>query len=421
LIVVVPEVLLCLKDSNGKAREAAFQLLLAMARKNGLKSFLPVLAAGLGAETSDMRSATVTALSRVVFEFGRDDIEFQSILQSLLQTVLVLMDENCREVVKSVIGFIRVCVAVIPPDQLEVVVPDLVRSLLTFQHSKSRFRGKIKIILKKLVKLYGYDALLPHVPNEEVRLLTHMRKIDERQARRKASNRVGPAAHSPFDAMIDSDEEDSDDGKTLMTGVTGFTKLTGKQGEATQAKTSTISRVSKTTRKTQSSKYSQSAMNAEFQLPNDDSEHVIDMLDSRFAKRVTFATDTANDSDTDADDDLSIDENGRLIVPSDMTKQTSKSENQEENPNKKIRLGGKETSSTTPQGSHPRSNKRKGKDHGAAYKSKKAGGDVKKKGQKYEPYAFVPLDGKQYSRKHRRTTVEDMSSVVRGQGKRKRR
>ena len=56
---------------------------------------------------------------------------------------------------------------------------------------------------------------------------------------------------------------------------------------------------------------------------------------------------------------------------------------------------------------------------GASYKSKKAGGDVKKKDQKYEPYAFVPLDGRSYSKKNRRSAVEQMGSVVRS-GKRKR-
>ena len=56
---------------------------------------------------------------------------------------------------------------------------------------------------------------------------------------------------------------------------------------------------------------------------------------------------------------------------------------------------------------------------GAAYKSRKAGGDVKKKGQ-YEPYAYVPLDGRSYSKKNRRRAVEEMATVVPKGGKRKR-
>ena len=56
---------------------------------------------------------------------------------------------------------------------------------------------------------------------------------------------------------------------------------------------------------------------------------------------------------------------------------------------------------------------------GSAYKSKKAGGDVKKKGQKYEPYAYVPLNAKDYSKKNRSNAVSKMGTVVRS-NKRKR-
>mmetsp|Transcript_14648 Transcript_14648/g.21870 ORF Transcript_14648/g.21870 Transcript_14648/m.21870 type:complete len:526 (+) Transcript_14648:126-1703(+) len=68
-------------------------------------------------------------------------------------------------------------------------------------------------------------------------------------------------------------------------------------------------------------------------------------------------------------------------------------------------------------------NKKRTKELGSAYKSKKAGGDVRKKEQKFEPYAFVPLEGRKYSKKIRAQTVDEMSTVVRqkGGGKRKRR
>ena len=53
---------------------------------------------------------------------------------------------------------------------------------------------------------------------------------------------------------------------------------------------------------------------------------------------------------------------------------------------------------------------------GAAYKSNRAGGDVKKKGQAYEPYAYVPLDGKSYTKRNRGRAVEQMSTVVKNKG-----
>ena len=47
-----------------------------------------------------------------------------------------------------------------------------------------------------------------------------------------------------------------------------------------------------------------------------------------------------------------------------------------------------------------------------SHKSKLARGDSKKKGQKFEPYTYMPLDGKCYSKKNRRNTVKQMDGVI---------
>eukprot|EP00952_Eustigmatos_sp_NYUAD-ZCMA_P006526 28071-Eustigmatos_ZCMA.PRE.1 len=56
------EVLLCLKDSNAKAREAAYELLLLMARvksDDNMAQFTQMVVAALAAQTPHMRSAAV--------------------------------------------------------------------------------------------------------------------------------------------------------------------------------------------------------------------------------------------------------------------------------------------------------------------------------------------------------------------------
>lgn len=405
---------MCLKDSNGKTREAAYQLLISIASNGDISKFLAVTTAALGAETTHMRSAAIMALSRIVFEFAREDTDVQAQLPSLLRTVLIIIDENSREVIKSVIGFIRVSVAAIPREQLEPVLPELVGGLLKYHKVKDRFRSKIKIILKKLVKLYGYDSLMPHVPESETRLLTHMRKLDERQARKKASGRSDERQGSDeFDDMIDSDEEDSDDGRTLMTGVTGFTKLTGRSTK--HGGKSTTSKAGRSFANN-SVLTSKSNRRPEPVLPDETDGEIIDMLGSNIAKRVRFTASEVDDNDSDSGV-MEFNDDGRLVVPDDLDPlPNQKVSDDEEEPalrynKKRRRLNSKpDTKGGKKQGT---------RSLGASYKSKKAGGDVKKKGQKYEPYAFVPLDGRSYSKKNRRSAVEQMGSVVRS-GKRKR-
>merc|ERR1712150_232210 len=160
---------------------------------------------------------------------------------------------------------------------------------------------------------------------------------------------------------------------------------------------------------------------------------VHDMLDPKMAKSVRFADNNDGDSDMEDGGAMEFDDMGRLVVPDDLdiNSDGEHHDNLDDDANDnaendEIKVGGKkrriskfESAKVTRDESKKKKNKQKTKDLGAAYKSKKAGGDVKKKGQKYEPYAYVPLDGRSYTKKNRRQAVEQMSSVVRG-GKRKR-
>ena len=115
-------------------------------------------------------------------------------------------------------------------EQLQPLLPEVVGGILKYNKGRDRFRAKIKIILKKLVRVYGYDVIAPLVPEEHTRLITHMRKLSERAARRKAAGVQDgrSVANQDFDDMMESDEDDSDDGRTFMTGVTGFTRMANR-------------------------------------------------------------------------------------------------------------------------------------------------------------------------------------------------
>ena len=382
--------------------------------------FVQVVVAALAAKTSHMRSAVVMALSRIVFEKAWDSEPLQFLLPNLLQTVIVLIDEGSREVVKSVVGFIRICVSAIPPDKLKPLLPELLGTLLKSNHTKSRFRAKIKIILKKLVKHFGYEALMPHVPSTETRLLTHMRKLDEREKRRKKATKGERMSQvNNFDEMVDSDEEDSDDGKTFMTGATGFTQFTGKT-RSSSAKSVASKRSRFTASGSVASGKSKTEAKPKIRLPDETDGEVFDMLGAKMSKRVHFMDNDNDDSDSD-DEVMVFNDDGKLVVL-DEEHDKAKSEDVEElqDSNKRRRISKLEAAKVARnEKSSKKQSQHKAPGPGSAYKSKKAGGDVKKKGQKYEPYAYVPLDGRSYSKKNRKTAVEQMSSVVR-QGKRKR-
>ena len=439
---IMGEVLLCLKDSNGKTREAAYQLLLEMAvARDDMTDYFKIILAALGAQTSHMRSAAVMALSRLTFEYARHDMTVQSLLPSLMQTVAFLFDDSSREVTKSVIGFVRVCVAAMSPDQLEPLLPEVVGGIMKYNKGRDRFRAKIKIILKKLVRVYGYDTIGPLVPEKDSRLITHMRKLSERSARRKAAGlQDGQSVANNFDDMMESDEDDSDDGRTFMTGVTGFTKMTSMTGKSMKsAKNKSVVSGARSTMTGKSVK-STSGPRIKAELQGE----ILDMLDaSKMAKSVRFADSNMDDndfSDDDEMDDMQFDNQGRIIISDGLQKVSGDKgavddfDSDDDDENLQLKAGGgkrrrvsKFESVKVEKAERDAANARKQSKQskkpassiGSAYKSKKAGGDVKKKGQKYEPYAYVPLNAKDYSKKNRSNAVSKMGTVVRS-NKRKR-
>lgn len=343
-------------------------------------------------------------------------------------------------------SFVRVSVAAMTPEQLEPLLPDVVGGIMKYNKGKDRFRAKIKIILKKLVRVYGYDAIAPLVPPEHTRLITHMRKLSERSARRKAAgvqDGRSVAKHHQFDDMMESDEDDSDDGRTFMTGVTGFTRMTNMTGKTTKrsAMERSVKGKSVVSAMTSKSAKERSGPRIKAELQGE----ILDLLDtSKMARSVRFADvdmndrDFSDDDDDDGMDDMQFDNQGRIVISDGMPNQggnknvnyDSADEDEDLEENLELRAGGKRRriskfESVKLAKAEQKGKKQKAKNKepanslGAAYKSKKAGGDVKKKGQKFEPYAFVPLDAKDYTKKNRSGAVSKMASVVRS-NKRKR-
>lgn len=131
------EVVLCTKDSNGRTRELAYNvlLLMAVARENPADTVRTVVG-GLAAATPHARSAAVMALGHLQLEFGhfrseRWDERVADMMPDLTQTMLLLLREPSREVVKAVLGWLRVAVGGADREVLRPMVGDIVRGVMS--------------------------------------------------------------------------------------------------------------------------------------------------------------------------------------------------------------------------------------------------------------------------------------------------
>jgi ribosomal RNA-processing protein 12 len=257
-----------------------------------------------------------------------------------------------------------------------------------------------------------------------------MRKLSERAARRKAANvQDGQTALGDFDDMMESDEEDSDDGRTFMTGVTGFTKFTAGTRRSTKSMAGDGKSIKSSSKSMLSSK-STSTMGPRLDTSGEKSGDILDMLDSNVNNKVHFAQDDDTDFDDDDDEAMEFDGSGKLVVGGDeyinFSSNNKDNDDETEHIGKRQRVSKFESAKTVRDNTNVQNSKKKQQDKrdkkalGSAFKSTKAGGDVRRKNQAYEPYAFVPLEGRNFSKKNRGKSVEQMSTVVRKGGKRKR-
>lgn len=142
-----------------------------------------MVAAGL-TSSPHMISASLTALSRLMFDFHQD-LDRMTV-DELLSTVTVFLKSNTREIVKSSMGFVKVCIAVLSHQTIEAYLPSLVPSLCGWgTEHKNHFNLKVRHIFERLIRKFGYENVEQYVPEDDKKLVQNIRKKQLRAKRRK--------------------------------------------------------------------------------------------------------------------------------------------------------------------------------------------------------------------------------------------
>lgn len=250
VVRLVAEVILATRDVNEKSREAAFETLIAMGRKmnspdgyialsklpgydeqapdqpSSISEFFKIVAAGLIGESQHMVSSTITAFACLVFEF-KEELDL-AVLMEIYDTIELYLTSNSREIAKSAIGFAKVCVLGLPDDLMRPKVPSLIVKLLRWSHEHTgHFKAKVKHIIERLIRKYGYEFVEANFPVDDIKLLANIRKTRNRSKRKEGEEPAAPTPSSKssrfmnaFDEAIyesdgegEVDEEDDQDKK----------------------------------------------------------------------------------------------------------------------------------------------------------------------------------------------------------------
>ncbi|CAB4254389.1 similar to Saccharomyces cerevisiae YPL012W RRP12 Protein required for export of the ribosomal subunits [Maudiozyma barnettii] len=237
IVQVSAEIILATKDVNEKTRDLAFEILILMAERmqNGgsidmgegnvqvasLAEFFKIISAGLIGESQHMVSSTITAFACLMFEF-KDSLAGDIVLD-IYDTVELYLTSNSREIAKSAIGFAKVCILGLPEEMMRPKVPALIPKLLRWSHEHTgHFKAKVKHIIERLIRRFGYEYVEANFPEDDLKLLTNIRKSRNRSKRKDADGTneettlptaKGPKFMSAFDEAVyaSSDNEDEDD------------------------------------------------------------------------------------------------------------------------------------------------------------------------------------------------------------------
>jgi ribosomal RNA-processing protein 12 len=213
LVSVLPEVLLGLKEANEKTRSMSNELVVKMgfaAMKTSqlssgasITQFVSTVLAGL-AGSPHLMSATVTALTRLVYEFH--DLLGSELVKNLLSNVTLLLRAKSREVVKAAMSFVKVIIGVLPTEELLPHLESLVPNLCDWRgNGKNHFRLKSRYIFEKLIRKVGYDTVLGAAPKSQKKFIVHTHKMAERKKRqRKADYETHKEEEEESEAIVPS-------------------------------------------------------------------------------------------------------------------------------------------------------------------------------------------------------------------------
>lgn len=246
---ILSEVVISCKEVNERARTSAFDLLILMGEKitsssgtkidnskiahmpddapsvtASLEEYFTMVSAGLAGSTPHMVSASITALTRILYHF-RESLSPET-LTDLVQTMDLFLTSNNREIVRSVLGFVKVCVISLPTTLMQPRLETLIPNLMVWSHEhKAHFKAKVKHILERMIRRFGVDLVNKYCPEEDRKLIANIRKTKERNKRHKdaakAAGEEGSDAEgerpkhkgrfeSEYDEAVYGSDDDSD-------------------------------------------------------------------------------------------------------------------------------------------------------------------------------------------------------------------
>ncbi|TGZ37069.1 RRP12-like protein [Temnothorax longispinosus] len=443
LEAVVPEAVLCVKDINERCRDAAYQLLNAIAERflnepAHLKDYADMLMVGLSGERAYV-SASLLALASVTYR--HNDSLGTEIVAEILGHACTILTSPTREIAESALSYVKVYLNVTPSDVIAPTLPRIVDALSRMtEDCKRHFRQKVRDIFTKLIRKYGFGPIASMVPASDVTLhkrLKNINKIEDAKRRKRELERARKLEQETADEDVDLVRRGPKSIEEILADSDEEFQATENEEEARRSKKRTPGK------------------DAWIQETEDD---IVDLADPAAARNITttqpgvsnlkipekkvkdrgFATapdgrliirdDNERDSDaeertkkkkrktsfsqSDSEDDYKDEDDVSVVT----TKTAGKKRKYSSSTLDAMSLKSRSTSRYRAGGSgihRPLKATKVDCEPGSEYRATKARGDIKRKG-KPDPYAYVPLTRSILNKRKKKKNAGKFQSIVSG-------
>lgn len=306
--------------------------------------------------TNVMKSASVIALSRIIYQYKNRPV-VQSLLPQIITIILALFQVQVKEITKSCLGFIKILTSILTPLQLESYSEKIIQAIFT-NYCKQKFRNNIKVIVERLIRKIGYDKVEPYIPIEDKKVITNMKKSLDKSSQNKKEK-------MEEDDNDSSGEDEIDD---WFQNLSKDYKISSIRDNGNEPIDLLSTRQVLTTNKSIKRKRDY----------NDVYKFILQNIE--YTKDGKLLLGGQNNDKKESDDDDDINENNIKPKKKLVIKKSVKQEI-------------------------------KGQKVGEEYKAKKAKGDVVLKG-KPQPFSYVKLDSRDISKKGRKFAIDKYKKVV---------
>ncbi|XP_060526984.1 RRP12-like protein [Cylas formicarius] len=420
---IVPEAVMCCKDVNEKCRQTAYALLNTIgerfAETDRMQEFTSMLVAGL-AGGGQLVTCTVLALASVLHAFsgalGPDNIKL------ILENVCLLASSPNREIVGSCLSFIKVYCSTLPLLTVGASLECLVKGLTDMtEDCKRHFRVKVRDILDKLVRKYGCDSITPYIPETDAvmhKRLRNLRKLNARRKRLREARKGQDGSDSDRDFSVNAKPKSVDE---ILADLDSDREDSGDERESRKQTEAWI---------------------------EEEPETIVDFADPAVSNKISATRPRPPPQEggkkKDASKAFKTSSDGRLIIKDDSSDDerdgkksnvevmdTSQSEDEASiaetlplSDRKRKRSGsvksGLSAASHPPMkykpgggGIHrPTGSQASAKSVGSEYRSRKGHGDVKRKGKKLDPYAYLPLKRTALNKRKKMKAAGQFKNIV---------